>query len=565
MKIVRVGAAGAERPGIVVGEDSYLDLSPVHHDIDGPFLAGLLGGDIATLAESRTLEVRPLAGCRLAAPIPRPGKIVCIGLNYADHAVEAGMAIPAEPIVFFKASNTLVGPNDDVRVPRGSLKTDWEVELGVLIGAECRYLESPDDAWSRIAGYVVSHDVSEREFQLERGGQWVKGKSCETFNPCGPWLVTPDEIGDVGALPMWLDVNGERRQTGSTATMVFDVPHLVWYLSQFMVLDAGDLINTGTPPGVGMGMKPPQFLRPGDIVEMGVQGLRIPATARRGGAVTTELAGRWVLVTGGMRGIGLAVGVALAEAGASVVVHDLEDQGRAGEVEAVLLAAGAPAVEFVFFDLRDASAVGLGLAQVAGRRLIDVVVNNAGMQATFPLGEMDRATWDGIIATNLSAAFETMRTFLPGMRVRGYGRVVNIASVHGLVASVDKAAYVAAKHGLVGLTKVAALEYADAGSAASGGVTVDAICPGWTETALIEPQIQRLAAAHGGDRAAGVVRPAVREAAVTAVHAGRGDRSDGSDTDLPDLPQRDRHGDPHRRRLDRAVTGRTVPVIRKGA
>ncbi len=221
--------------------------------------------------------------------------------------------------------------------------------------------------------------------------------------------------------------------------------------------------------------------------------------------MTTELAGRCALVTGGLRGIGLAVGVALAEAGASIVVHDLDPQGRLADVEALLRAAGAPEVEFAFFDLRDAAAVEAGLTEVAGRRVVDIVVNNAGMQATFPLGELSRATWDSILATNLSAAFETMRMFLPGMRVRGYGRVVNIASVHGLVASVDKAAYVAAKHGLVGLTKVAALEYADAGSAESGGVTVNAVCPGWTETALIEPQIQRLADAHHGDRAAGIV------------------------------------------------------------
>ena len=220
--------------------------------------------------------------------------------------------------------------------------------------------------------------------------------------------------------------------------------------------------------------------------------------------MTLELVGRTALVTGGMRGVGLAVARSLAEAGASVVIHDLGDQGRAEQVATGLLAAGAPAVQFAFFDLRDASAVAEGLADVAARQVIDIVVNNAGMQSTSPLGEMDRQSWDGILATNLTAAFETMRLFLPGMRERGYGRVVNIASVHGLVASVDKAAYVAAKHGLVGLTKVAALEYATAGSASSGGVTINAVCPGWTETALIEPQIQRIAAEHGGDRVAGV-------------------------------------------------------------
>jgi 2-keto-4-pentenoate hydratase/2-oxohepta-3-ene-1,7-dioic acid hydratase in catechol pathway len=219
------------------------------------------------------LPVRAFGTSRIGAPIPRPGKIVCIGLNYADHAAESGMEIPSEPIIFFKAPNTLVGPYDDVHLPRGSVKTDWEVELGVVIGAECRYLASPDEARSKVAGYVVCNDVSEREFQLERGGQWVKGKSCETFNPCGPWLVTPDEVGDVGSLGMWLDVNDVRRQTGSTATMIFDVHHLVWYLSQFMVLEPGDLINTGTPPGVALGMTDPASLRAGDVMELGIAGL----------------------------------------------------------------------------------------------------------------------------------------------------------------------------------------------------------------------------------------------------------------------------------------------------
>jgi 2-keto-4-pentenoate hydratase/2-oxohepta-3-ene-1,7-dioic acid hydratase in catechol pathway len=185
------------------------------------------------------------------------------------------MAIPDEPIVFNKAPNTVVGPDDDVIVPRGSTKTDWEVELGVVIGARARYLATPEDAWAYIAGFTLVNDVSEREFQLERGGQWMKGKSCETFNPCGPWLVTPDEIADVHGLGMWLDVNGQRRQTGSTSTMVFDVPYLVWYLSQFLVLEPGDLINTGTPPGVGLGMNPPTYLTVGDVMELGIDQLGI--------------------------------------------------------------------------------------------------------------------------------------------------------------------------------------------------------------------------------------------------------------------------------------------------
>ena len=210
---------------------------------------------------------------RFGAPIARPGKIVCIGLNYADHAAESGAPIPTEPVVFFKASNTLVGPNDDVHIPHGSVKTDWEVELGVVIGRTCRYLRSEAEALASIAGYMVCHDVSEREFQLERGGQWVKGKSCETFNPAGPWLVTADAVADPGDLELWLDVNGQRRQTGTTRTMIFGIGEIVRYLSQFMVLDPGDIINTGTPPGVALGRPDKPYLRAGDVVELGISGL----------------------------------------------------------------------------------------------------------------------------------------------------------------------------------------------------------------------------------------------------------------------------------------------------
>jgi 2,4-didehydro-3-deoxy-L-rhamnonate hydrolase len=272
MRYVRVGDAGEERPGVLVSDDSYRDLSPITPDIDYRFLAAITEQAVETRAFD-DLVIQPLGGQRLGAPIVRPEKIVCIGLNYADHAVEAGMPIPNEPVVFFKAPNTLVGPNDDVRIPRGSRKTDWEVELAVVIGAECRYLNSPASARRHIAGFCISNDVSEREFQLERGGLWVKGKSCETFNPCGPWLATPDEIPATGDLAMWLDVNDIPKQRGSTATMIFDVEYIVWYLSQFMVLEPGDVINTGTPPGVGMGRTPAQFLRPGDVMELGIAGL----------------------------------------------------------------------------------------------------------------------------------------------------------------------------------------------------------------------------------------------------------------------------------------------------
>jgi 2-keto-4-pentenoate hydratase/2-oxohepta-3-ene-1,7-dioic acid hydratase in catechol pathway len=218
-------------------------------------------------------QVQRFAGERVGAPIARPHQILCIGLNYSDHAAETGQPVPSEPILFTKSPNTLVGPYDDVRIPRGSTKTDWEVELGVVIGRRTSYLDSPEQARDAIAGYLVVNDVSERAFQMERGGQWVKGKSAETFNPAGPWLVTPDDVPDVLALDMWLDVNGVRRQTGSTARMVFDPFVLVHYLSQFLVLEPGDLVNTGTPPGVGLGLDPPVFLQPGDVMELGIAGL----------------------------------------------------------------------------------------------------------------------------------------------------------------------------------------------------------------------------------------------------------------------------------------------------
>jgi len=205
--------------------------------------------------------------------VARPGKVVCVGLNYSDHAAESGMPIPLEPILFMKAPGTVVGPYDEVQIPRGSEKTDWEVELGIVIGKEARYLDSVEEAKSRIAGYCVSHDISERAFQLERGGQWDKGKSCDTFNPLGPWLATADEVEDPQQLDMFLNVNGERRQTGNTRTMIFGCLEIVRYISQFMTLEAGDVISTGTPPGVGLGMKPPQYLMVGDVLELGISGL----------------------------------------------------------------------------------------------------------------------------------------------------------------------------------------------------------------------------------------------------------------------------------------------------
>lgn len=277
MKLLRVGPIGHEKPGVLVDDEHYIDVSDEVADFDEEFFG--TGGleRIASLVEARTVAGPrlPLSGVRLGAPIARPHQIICVGLNYRDHAAETGQEVPSEPILFTKSPNTLVGPDDDVRIPRGSTKPDWEVELGIVIGTRTSYLDSAEEAKDHIAGWVLVNDVSERAFQMERGGQWLKGKSAETFNPAGPWLVTQDEIDDVNDLGMWLDVNGVRRQTGSTATMVFDPYFLVHYISQFMVLEPGDLINTGTPPGVGMGFVPPVWLQEGDVMRLGIDGLGV--------------------------------------------------------------------------------------------------------------------------------------------------------------------------------------------------------------------------------------------------------------------------------------------------
>ena len=271
MRLMRLGDPGAERPVVRVDEGHYVDVSDQVSDFDESFFGS---GGLALLPDLvARLEPIPFNAERVGAPIHRPHQILCIGLNYSDHAAETGQALPTEPILFTKSPNTLVGPNDDVRLPRGHSKVEWEVELGIVIGRRTSYLETPAEAAGAIAGYTVVNDVSERAFQLERGGQWSKGKSAETFNPCGPWLATPDDVPDVAALGLWLDVNGVRRQTGNTATMVFDPFTIVHYVSQFLVLEPGDLINTGTPPGVGMGLTPPVWLQPGDVMELGIDGL----------------------------------------------------------------------------------------------------------------------------------------------------------------------------------------------------------------------------------------------------------------------------------------------------
>lgn len=275
MRLMRIGEVGRERPVVLVDDDRIVDVSDVVDDYDGAFFAGRGVAELESVVRDRVergLAVEP-GDERVGAPIARPHQILCIGLNYRRHAEETGSDIPVEPILFSKSPNTLVGPYDDVRIPRGGHKTDWEVELGIVIGERSSYLEDDAAARRAIAGFVVCNDVSERSFQLERGGQWMKGKSAETFNPCGPWLSTADEIHDVLDLDLWLDVNGQRKQTGSTSDLIFDPIFLVRYLSRFLVLEPGDLINTGTPHGVGMGFDPPQWLRDGDVMELGISGL----------------------------------------------------------------------------------------------------------------------------------------------------------------------------------------------------------------------------------------------------------------------------------------------------
>ena len=269
MKLLRYGAHGHEQPGVLDSKGQIRSLAGIIPDIDGALLArlpaALAGIDVAAL---------PVVAddVRIAEPVGRVGKFICIGLNYIDHANEAGMPVPTEPIIFMKATSSIIGPNDDVLLPPTSVKSDWEVELGVVIGREARYV-SKEAAMDHVAGLVLVNDLSEREYQLERGGQWDKGKGCDTFGPFGPWLVTLDEVADIDNLDLWLDLNGQRVQTGNTDKLIFDVPTVVSYVSQFMSLQPGDIISTGTPPGVGMGMKPPLFLKDGDVMELGIAGL----------------------------------------------------------------------------------------------------------------------------------------------------------------------------------------------------------------------------------------------------------------------------------------------------
>jgi len=272
MKLVRFGAVGQEKPGILDTNDVLRDVSAHINDYDSAFFSN------DGLAKLKTIDISSLPvvadGVRIAEPVAEVGKMICVGLNYADHAAESGMDVPPEPVLFFKATSSIVGPNDNVELPPKSEKSDWEVELGVVIGKEAKYV-SEADAMDYVAGFCVVNDLSEREYQIERAGQWCKGKGCDTFGPVGPFLATPDEVQDFNNLSIWLELNGKKVQNGNTNTMVYKVPFLVHYISQFMSLQPGDIISTGTPPGVGLGMQPPLYLKEGDVMRLGIDGLGV--------------------------------------------------------------------------------------------------------------------------------------------------------------------------------------------------------------------------------------------------------------------------------------------------
>lgn len=273
MKLIKFGPQGSEKPGVILSNGTKIDVSAFTRDFDEAFFESSGLERLSAWLEMNAINAPQVpAGIRLGAPLARPSKIICIGLNYSDHAKESGMAVPVEPIIFFKSTTALTGPNDGLVIPEGSQKTDWEVELAVVIGKTARSV-SEDAALDYVAGYVLHNDYSERAWQLERGGQWVKGKSADTFAPLGPWLATKEEIPDPHILRLWLKVNGEMKQDGTTANLIFKIPFLVSYLSRFMTLLPGDVISTGTPAGVGLGFNPPQYLRVGDTVELGIDGL----------------------------------------------------------------------------------------------------------------------------------------------------------------------------------------------------------------------------------------------------------------------------------------------------
>ncbi|MDQ0646214.1 2-keto-4-pentenoate hydratase/2-oxohepta-3-ene-1,7-dioic acid hydratase in catechol pathway/NAD(P)-dependent dehydrogenase (short-subunit alcohol dehydrogenase family) [Microbacterium natoriense] len=463
MRLMRIGAVGAEKPSVLLDADNYVDLSDLVHDFDEEFFgSGGVSRITPIVAErARAGAVNSLGSQRIGAPIARPHQIICVGLNFADHAAESGQAVPEEPILFSKSPNTIVGPNDDVRLPRGSTKADWEVELGIVIGSRASYLDDPAQVRDHIAGYMLVNDISERAFQLERGGQWLKGKSAETFNPAGPWLATPDEFENILSLDMWLDVNGIRRQVGSTATMIFDPYVIVHYVSQFLVLEPGDLINTGTPPGVGLGFDPADLVAPGRRHGTGhnraghaaASSHRVVSCRAIGEARVTR-----ALITGAGRGLGAAAADRLERDGIEVIRVDIGGD------------------DVLALDVTDEEAVSRMADRVGP---VDILINSAGVVGpNTPLLSTTADQWRSVLDVNVLGTVATMRAFIPAMVERGWGRVVNLASMAGKDGNPNLSVYSASKAAVIALTKSAGKELA------TTGVLVNAVAPAVISTPM---------------------------------------------------------------------------------
>ena len=469
MKLLRYGLTGQEKPGLLDANGTIRDLSRVIADLDGGALSPVGLQRLAAL-DPETLPAVPGAP-RTGVPVANVGKFIAIGLNYTDHAKEAGMAIPTEPVVFMKATSCLIGPNDDVIRPKRSTKMDWEVELGVVLGAKAQYVPA-ERALDYVAGYCVVNDVSERNFQIERGGQWDKGKSFDTFGPVGPWLVTKDEVGDVHGLAIWLDVNGERMQTGNTRTMIFNCAEIVSYLSEVMTLMPGDLICTGTPPGVGMGMKPPRYLQIGDVMTSGHR------EARRTAAETCGVSGPRVMNRLDLENKrAVVVAERLAVSGARVALWDRD----AANLDRTAAAMG-PAAQAIGLDVSSESAIADALektlAQFGG---IDALVNNAGISGpNMPTWEYPVDDWRRVLDVNLTGVFLCCRAIVPHMIASRCGRIVNVASVAGKEGNPNAPAYSASKAAVIALTKSLGKELART------GVVVNCVTPGAVRTAIFD-------------------------------------------------------------------------------
>lgn len=465
MRLARHGRPGNETPVIGAADGTWWDLTPVTTTIDGAFLAG--GLEVAKEA-ARSGQLPTVAvDDRFGAPLASIGKIICIGLNYRDHAAETGAAIPPEPIMFLKTPDTVVGATDTVLIPRRSVKTDWEVELAVVIGAEARYLESEAQAADVIAGYAISNDVSEREFQIERGGQWDKGKNCETFNPLGPWILTADEVADPQQLGLRLWVNGEQRQNGSTADMIFGVHHLVWYLSQFMVLRPGDVINTGTRPVWRWASRASPTCGPGTSSSWRSTGSASSdrPSDRRKDRVMAEFENRRALVTGGASGIGAAIVDRLTAGGATVAALDVNVNQLPDGVIGVRA------------DVTDDAAVRRAVAEAIEKLGgLDILVNNAGIGAQGGVEDNDDDEWHRVLDVNVVGMVRVTRAALPALRRSDAGAIVNTSSIAATAGLPQRALYSASKGAVLSLTLAMAADLT------ADGIRVNAVNPGTADT-----------------------------------------------------------------------------------